>query len=111
MLDARPPHLGHPSQQARQVVPGREAVANKQNPHPTNRTTPNRQRAQSAGAKFDALRGGLLARPVAELRIVPVLDDVTLLDWQRVHNEIIPTAPLSADEIRERAKRNVLEVA
>jgi GNAT superfamily N-acetyltransferase len=48
---------------------------------------------------------------VPDLRIVPVLDDVTLLDWQRVHNEIIPTAPLSIDEIRERARRNVLEVA
>jgi GNAT superfamily N-acetyltransferase len=48
---------------------------------------------------------------VPDLRIVPVLDDVTLLDWQRVHNEIIPTAPLSVDEIRERARRNVLEVA
>jgi GNAT superfamily N-acetyltransferase len=45
------------------------------------------------------------------LRIVPVGDDVTLLDWQRVHNEIIPTAPLSVDEIRERRTRNVLEVA
>jgi len=31
-------------------------------------------------------RRGLLAEPVAELRIVPVLDDKTLLDWQRVHN-------------------------
>jgi GNAT superfamily N-acetyltransferase len=48
---------------------------------------------------------------VSELRIVPVSDEVTLLDWQRVHNEIIPTAPLSVDEIRERAQRNVLEVA
>jgi GNAT superfamily N-acetyltransferase len=44
------------------------------------------------------------------LRIVQV-DDETLADWQRVHNEIIPTAPLSLDEIRERATRNVLEVA
>lgn len=42
---------------------------------------------------------------------MPVSDDATLLDWQRVHNEIIPTAPLSVDEIRERATRNVLEVA
>jgi GNAT superfamily N-acetyltransferase len=48
---------------------------------------------------------------VPELRIEPVLDDKTLLDWQRVHNEIIPTAPLSVDEIRERAKHHVLEVA
>lgn len=38
-------------------------------------------------------------------------DDATVLDWQRVHNEIIPTAPLSVDDIRERATRNVLEVA
>ncbi|TQJ12074.1 GNAT family N-acetyltransferase [Kribbella jejuensis] len=45
------------------------------------------------------------------LRIVQVEDDATLLDWQRVHNEIIPTAPLSVDEIRERSTRNVLEVA
>ncbi|MGW7680472.1 N-acetyltransferase family protein [Kribbella sp. NPDC054772] len=45
------------------------------------------------------------------LRIVPITDDVTLLDWQRVHNEIIPTAPLSRDDIRERLTRNVLEVA
>jgi len=48
---------------------------------------------------------------MAELRIVPVSDDATVLDWQRVHNEIIRTAPLSVDEIRERATRNVLEVA
>lgn len=45
------------------------------------------------------------------LRIVRVGDDGTLLDWQRVHNEIIPTAPLSVDEVRERSTRNVLEVA
>lgn len=43
--------------------------------------------------------------------MVGVEDDATLLDWQRVHNEIIPTASLSVDEIRERATRNVLEVA
>ena len=42
---------------------------------------------------------------------MPVSDETTVLDWQRVHNEIIPTAPLSVDEIRERATRNVLEVA
>ncbi|WP_432889707.1 N-acetyltransferase family protein [Kribbella sp. CA-245084] len=47
----------------------------------------------------------------AGLRIVRVTDDATLLDWQRVHNEIIPTAPLSVDDIRERLTRNVLEVA
>ncbi|NIK61703.1 GNAT family N-acetyltransferase [Kribbella shirazensis] len=48
---------------------------------------------------------------MSELRIVPVDDDATLLDWQRVHNEIIPTAPLSVEEIRERLTRNLLEVA
>ncbi|MET9268224.1 GNAT family N-acetyltransferase [Kribbella sp. NPDC003557] len=48
---------------------------------------------------------------MSELRIVPVSDEQTLLDWQRVHNEIIPTAPLSVAEIRERVTRNVLEVA
>lgn len=48
---------------------------------------------------------------MSELRIVPVSDEQAVLDWQRVHNEIIPTAPLSVDDIRERATRNVLEVA
>jgi len=43
--------------------------------------------------------------------MVRVQDDATLADWQRVHNEIIPTAVLSADEVRERSRRNVLEVA
>lgn len=36
---------------------------------------------------------------------------MTLLDWQRSHNEIIPPAPLSIDEIRERRTRNVIRVA
>ena len=34
-----------------------------------------------------------------------------LLDWQRVHNLIIPADPLSAGQVRERALRNHLEVA
>ena len=37
--------------------------------------------------------------------------EATLLDWQRVHNLIIPTDPLSTDEITERARRYHLEVA
>lgn len=45
------------------------------------------------------------------LRIEPVADDAALLDWQRVHNTIIPTAVLSLDEVRERAGRNRLSVA
>jgi GNAT superfamily N-acetyltransferase len=32
-------------------------------------------------------------------------------DWRRIHNEIIPTAPLSAADVQERATRNHLEVA
>ncbi|MEU4195316.1 GNAT family N-acetyltransferase [Kribbella sp. NPDC026611] len=47
----------------------------------------------------------------ADLRIVPVDDETTLLDWQFVHNTIIPTAELSVEEVRERVTRNVLEVA
>ncbi|MFK4152744.1 GNAT family N-acetyltransferase [Streptomyces fungicidicus] len=38
-------------------------------------------------------------------------DDASLMDWQHVHNEIIPTHLLSLDEVRERARRNHLEVA
>ncbi|MFI8519899.1 GNAT family N-acetyltransferase [Streptomyces sp. NPDC085481] len=34
-----------------------------------------------------------------------------LEDWRLIHNEIIPTAPLSAEEVRERAGRNRLDVA
>jgi len=36
-------------------------------------------------------------------------DDVRA-DWRHVHNVIIPTAPLSAGEVRERAQRNRLTV-
>lgn len=45
------------------------------------------------------------------LRIEQVGDERTIVDWRRVHNEIIPTAPLSLDEVRERSGRNHLEVA
>ncbi|MEH0932965.1 GNAT family N-acetyltransferase [Micromonospora sp. CPCC 205558] len=41
----------------------------------------------------------------------PVGSEETLLDWQHIHNLIIPTDPLSADEIAVRAQRNILEVA
>lgn len=37
--------------------------------------------------------------------------DVLLADWRYVHNTIIPTSPLSPDEVRERVTRNHLEVA
>jgi len=45
------------------------------------------------------------------LRIVGVDSEETLADWQRIHNVIIPTAPLSTDEVRERTQRHHLEVA
>ncbi|TQK42720.1 putative GNAT family N-acyltransferase [Streptomyces sp. SLBN-118] len=34
-----------------------------------------------------------------------------LRDWQRVHNTIIPTHILSLDDVRERVRRNHLELA
>ncbi|GAA3387205.1 GNAT family N-acetyltransferase [Streptomyces roseoviridis] len=34
-----------------------------------------------------------------------------LADWRLVHDTVVPTAPLSADEVRERAGRNRLDVA
>ncbi|MFI8966062.1 GNAT family N-acetyltransferase [Streptomyces sp. NPDC053493] len=34
-----------------------------------------------------------------------------LADWRMIHNAIIPTAPLRADQVRERAARNTLDVA
>jgi GNAT superfamily N-acetyltransferase len=38
-------------------------------------------------------------------------DEGSLADWRFVHNTIIPTHQLSLEEVRERAKRNHLEVA
>lgn len=34
-----------------------------------------------------------------------------LRDWRHVHNLVVPTAPLSLGEVRERAGRNLLDVA
>jgi ribosomal protein S18 acetylase RimI-like enzyme len=44
------------------------------------------------------------------LRIVPAAPD-RLGEWRTIHNEVIPTAPLSADEVAERAARNRLTLA
>ena len=44
------------------------------------------------------------------LRIVAVADD-TLELWRAIHNQIIPTAPLSPDEVAERVARNHLTLA
>ena len=46
-----------------------------------------------------------------DLRIQQPDDDLMLKDWQRVHNVTIPGHQLSLDEVRERARRHLLEVA
>ncbi|GAA1256032.1 hypothetical protein GCM10009665_53110 [Kitasatospora nipponensis] len=46
-----------------------------------------------------------------DLRIEPVTGEVLVRDWRHVHNLIIPTDPLSLDEVRERSGINRLEVA
>ncbi|MEG3627373.1 GNAT family N-acetyltransferase [Streptomyces poriticola] len=48
---------------------------------------------------------------VSGLRTGVVEDEDMLRDWQRVHNEIVPPAALSLDEVRERAGRYRLENA
>ena len=48
---------------------------------------------------------------MAEVRIEQVAGEQSLVDWQRVHNEIIPTDPLSLDAVRERSMRHRLEIA
>ncbi|MFJ7629109.1 GNAT family N-acetyltransferase [Streptomyces sp. NPDC097595] len=48
---------------------------------------------------------------MTDLRIERVDGDASLLDWQFVHNAIIPTAALSFAEVKERAGRNRLCVA
>jgi len=48
---------------------------------------------------------------VSDVRFLRVHGEPGLEDWRRVHNEIIPTDPLSLDEVRERADRHRLEVA
>ncbi|WP_433359529.1 N-acetyltransferase family protein [Actinoplanes sp. CA-142083] len=45
------------------------------------------------------------------LRYEQVKSEAALRDWREIHNLIIPTAPLSAEEVEERAVRNHLEVA
>jgi GNAT superfamily N-acetyltransferase len=46
-----------------------------------------------------------------EVSFVEVADEQTVADWQRIHNEIIPTDPLSLEEVRERSGRHHLELA
>ncbi len=46
-----------------------------------------------------------------DVRFVEVSDEQQVVDWRRVHNEIIPTDPLSLDDVRERSGRHRLELA
>jgi ribosomal protein S18 acetylase RimI-like enzyme len=51
---------------------------------------------------------------MSDLRIEPVADDAgdaLLAHWRDVHNAVIPTHPLTLDEVRGRATRNHLTVA
>ncbi|NED11484.1 GNAT family N-acetyltransferase [Streptomyces sp. SID9124] len=48
---------------------------------------------------------------MTDLRIEPADDGASLLEWQFVHNSIIPTAALSVAGVTERAGRNRLSVA
>ncbi|MFI6489026.1 GNAT family N-acetyltransferase [Streptomyces sp. NPDC050564] len=45
------------------------------------------------------------------LRIEQPDDEARLKDWQHVHNVIVPPAAMSLDDVRERVRRNHLEVA
>ncbi len=46
-----------------------------------------------------------------DVRFVEVSDEQTVADWQRIHNVIIPTDPLSLDDVRVRSGRHRLELA
>ncbi|MFF8633922.1 GNAT family N-acetyltransferase [Streptomyces pilosus] len=48
---------------------------------------------------------------MTDLRIHVVDDDVSIRDWQYVHNLIIPGDVLSLDDVRARTSRNRMEVA
>ncbi|MER5476683.1 GNAT family N-acetyltransferase [Streptomyces sp. NPDC002734] len=48
---------------------------------------------------------------MSDLRMERPEDEASLADWRFVHNTIIPTHQLSLEDVRERAKRNHLEVA
>lgn len=50
------------------------------------------------------------AQQRSSLRLEPVTE-TTIEDWRQVHNVVIPTAPLTTEEVRERAGRYLLTVA
>ncbi|MFD9337722.1 GNAT family N-acetyltransferase [Streptomyces sp. NPDC060028] len=47
----------------------------------------------------------------SDLVVERACDEAALRDWRHVHNLIIPTAPLSPQDVRERSGRNLLDVA
>jgi GNAT superfamily N-acetyltransferase len=51
-----------------------------------------------------------LAVRVFDLQTVRADDEPALDDWRQVHNVIVPTDELTADEVRERSQRHRLEV-
>ena len=79
------------------------AVGTFQRQHLTHAATVGRERAE--GAHGSAVGGTLYARRM--LSIVAAAPD-HLEEWRAIHNAIIPTAPLSAEEVAERATRNRL---
>jgi len=48
---------------------------------------------------------------VDDLRIEPVAGDQMIEDWRMAHNAVIPTDPLSVEDVGERVRRHHLEVA
>ncbi|GHD91472.1 GNAT family N-acetyltransferase [Streptomyces naganishii] len=48
---------------------------------------------------------------MSDLRIEPVTGEAMLRDWRHVHNEIVPPAAMTLDEVRERNGRYRLENA
>ncbi|WP_093714823.1 GNAT family N-acetyltransferase [Actinacidiphila alni] len=48
---------------------------------------------------------------MSRLRIERVADDAFAADWRHVHNTIIPTHLLSPEDVRDRGRRNLLDVA
>lgn len=48
---------------------------------------------------------------MVDLRISELDDEESLRAWRRIHNTVVPTAPLSLDDVHERRERNLLELA
>ncbi len=75
---------------------------------------PSQRVAQKIGLRLErrAVKGGgeVLVFGADLLHVRPAAPD-RLAEWREVHNEIIPTAPLSETEVAERATRHQLTVA